>query len=136
MNSEYYCKHILCMLNDEELYVPISANTDNTTRKLINELVTQYEECLCKEEVNYLTKCSHNTSFFYGLPKIHKSTIVSKAIKEQNCEYIEIENPSDLKFKPIVGGPNSATQRSSDFLDSILKPVGIIESAPTITLLN
>ncbi|WP_179116229.1 reverse transcriptase domain-containing protein, partial [Solemya velum gill symbiont] len=31
--------------------------------------------------------------------------------------------PADLKFRPIIGGPNSATQRLSHLLDLILKPL-------------
>jgi hypothetical protein len=39
----------------------------------------------------------------YGLPKVHKSEVISNAILEQHTECIKILNPDDLKFRPIVG---------------------------------
>jgi len=41
---------------------------------------------------------------------------LNKAIEKENSEYIVVENPADLNFRPIVGGPNSVTQRLSHFL--------------------
>jgi hypothetical protein len=62
-----------------------------------------------------------NTSNFYGLPKVHKREVISNAILEQHTECIKIFNLNDLKFRPIVGGPNCITQRLSHFIDIILK---------------
>lgn len=123
MNTDFYCEHIHSMLNDVEFYTTASEDFDTETRKIINDLIQTYDSCLHDKEKDYLVNFIHKTSFFYGLPKIHKSTIIGKAIEEQNDTYIEVENPTDLKFRPIVGGPNSATQRLSHFLDLILKPL-------------
>ena len=76
-----------------------------------------------QEECDYLTNFDHSTSYFYGLPKVHKSTMISEAISQQNAEYINVYRPEDLTFRPIVGGPNSPTQRLSELLDLILKPL-------------
>jgi len=62
------------------------------------------------------------TSQLYGLPKIHKSKLIIKAIEQQNQEYIEIANPNDLKFRPIVAGPSCPTHRLSNLIDILLKP--------------
>ena len=43
--------------------------------------------------------------------------------KCKNSEYIEILRHDDLTFRPIVGGPNNVTQRLSNFIDIILKPL-------------
>lgn len=59
----------------------------------------------------------------YGLPKVHKSKTIKEAIQKQNSEYITCEHPADLTFRPIVGGPAAPTQRLSNLLDIILKPL-------------
>ena len=85
---------------------------------MINKLIEDHGHGLFQEESDYLTYFKHNTSYFYGLPKIHKSTmIITEAIKQQNSEYIKVFQPCDLKFRPIVGGPNNPTQRLSHILD-------------------
>jgi hypothetical protein len=61
--------------------------------------------------------------FFYGLPKIHKSQTIADAIRVQNSEYISCLNPEDLTLRPIVGGHQSPTQRLSNLIDSLLKPL-------------
>jgi hypothetical protein len=61
-------------------------------------------------EIDYITNFTFTESYFYGLPKVHKSEVISNAILEQHSECIKILNPDDLKFRPIVGGPNCVTQ--------------------------
>ncbi|CAG2206353.1 unnamed protein product [Mytilus edulis] len=94
MDREYYRDNILNMLQDEMSYEVTDKKLDRQTK-----------------------------SYFYGLPKIHKSEEISNAISEQNSEYIELLTPNDLKFRPIVGGPNSVTQNLSHFIDIVLKPL-------------
>ena len=43
--------------------------------------------------------------YIFGLTKIHKSKIVESAINTQNSEIIEIFEASNLKLRPVVGGP-------------------------------
>ena len=42
-----------------------------------------------------------------------------ETFEQQKSDYVCVENPQDLTFRPIVGGPNSVTQRLSHFLDLI-----------------
>ena len=123
MNSNFYCEKIIDMLGNDEFYTLIGSNADNVTYKLINELVMKYRNGIMEEEIDYLTSFVYKTSYFYGLPKIHKSVIIREAIAKQNSEYVYVENPNDLTFRPIVGGPSGVTQRLSHFLDLILKPM-------------
>ena len=115
MDSDYYRDKILQMLSDKEYYEEIESSADSYTRKLINKLIDQHGSGLHDEEKDYLINFDHATSNFYGLPKVHKSIIIANAIAQQNSEYIVIRRPEDLKFRPIVGGPNSSTQRLSHF---------------------
>ena len=66
---------------------------------------------------------TYKTSNLYGLPKIHKSTSITTAIKEQNADYIKLPLPPNLKFRPIVAGPASPTHPLCNFVDIILKPL-------------
>ena len=123
MDTLYYRDKMREMLADTEFYSETDEKADTRTRKQINQLVDQFEDELMEEESEYLRNFEHSTSYYYGLPKIHKCEEIETAIKENNSEYIHIPQPKTLKFRPIVGGPNSATQRLSHLIDLILKPL-------------
>jgi hypothetical protein len=86
-------------------------------------LLHEHEGELHNEEIDYITNFTFSESYFYGLPRVHKSEVISNAILEQHTECIKTLNPYDLKFRPIVGGPNCDTQRLSHFIDIMLKPL-------------
>ena len=44
-------------------------------------------------------------------------------IEKQNSEIITFEEPSDLKLRPIISGPECPTRSLSDITDKILKPL-------------
>ena len=111
------------LLTDHENYVELESNQDRTIMKNINCLIKKYQNELTKKESGYIQNFTYRTSNFYGLPKIHKSTSITTAIKEQNADYIKLPPPPDLKFRPIVAGPASPTHRLSNFVDIILKPL-------------
>ena len=52
---------------------------------------------------------------------------MSKDIKivaeTQESEYVEIPDPNDLKFKPIVAGPPCSTNRLRKLIDIQLQPI-------------
>lgn len=123
MDANYYRNKIKEMLEDPDFYAETDEKADSRTRKLIHELIKKCGKDLFDEETDYLENFEHTTSYFYGLPKIHKCDEINDAIKNQNSEYIHILKPNTLTFRPIIGGPNSATQRLSHLLDLILKPL-------------
>ena len=86
-----------------------------------NALIKNYENSSLKQEVDDLTNFQHKSSNFYGLPKIHKSEIIHKAIEEQSSEYISCFQAKDLKLRPTVAGQKSPTKRLSNFVDILLK---------------
>ena len=85
--------------------------------------VTDFSNCLLKEEENFLSKISFSSRKFYGLPKVHKSEIIQEAIQVKNSEYVKIYEPSDLTFRPNVAGRNCPTRRLSN-LQSVTKIMG------------
>ena len=123
MDADYYRDKIREMLDDPNFYKEADEGADSRTRKLIHQLIEQHGKGLMDEEIDYLCNFEHSTSYFYGLPKIHKCDEINSAINEQQSDYIHILKPQTLTFRPIVGGPNSATQRLSHLLDLILKPL-------------
>ena len=61
-------------------------------------------------------------SMFYGLPKTHKSEMIRNECNKINSEYLEILDPEDLKFCPIVAGLACETHRLRNLVDILLKP--------------
>ena len=88
---------------------------------MIEKLTEKYKEALKQKEIEYLTGGQNKTSSLYGLPKVHKSKIISNVVKNNTKEVIEVQNPQDLKFRPIVAGPNYVTSKLNDFIDRVLK---------------
>jgi hypothetical protein len=82
-------------------------------------LLHEHEGELHKEEIDYITNFTFTESYFYGLPKVHKSEVISNAILEQHTECIKILNPNDLEFRPIVGGPPKCYCRNSQIVRNI-----------------
>ena len=66
---------------------------------------------------------------FYGLPKIHKSQLINTKCTQIDGVYLELLEPEDLSFRPIVAGPACETHRLSNLIDSLLKPyIGEVKS--------
>ena len=123
LSKSHYKSMILSQLNDEKTYKKLNSNPDQAIMKKIKALITKYKPLLTDSEYKYLSYNYFETTNFYGSPKIHKSEILHKAIKEKSKELITISQPKDLKLRPIIGGPECPTRRLSNFLDLILKPL-------------
>lgn len=63
---------------ENELYYEKQANhqSKNVMNKL-SKIIEEYGQELTKKEINYLLSFDVKTSNFYGLPKVHKSQIIS-----------------------------------------------------------
>ena len=123
MNKDFYASKITEMLNNNTTYNEINNDAIDKSKTQIRNLVDKYNMCLKEEERDYLTNFESRESNLYGLPKIHKSELVKKAIQTQNSEYITILNPEDLAFRPIIAGPISQTSRLSHLVDLLLKDI-------------
>ena len=55
-------------------------------------------------------------AIFMGSLK-YKARRITCAIKEQNFEIVNINEPQDLKVKPIVGGPKCPTRKLSELIN-------------------
>ena len=123
MNNSNHMTMVCSQFDDGITYKRLSMSSDKTILEKLSKLVNKYQRDLTKKETDYLTNFSCKTSNFYGLPKVHKSDVITKAIEEQNSEYIRVHEPEDLTLRPIVAGPNCLTKRLSPFTDTIIKPL-------------
>lgn len=122
MNADFYKYKMLEMLTDESYYSTIPENFRKEIFGKIERLINKNKH-LTNKEKDFLFNFDCKTSTFYGLPKIHKSQIIENACREnKNSEYIEVEDPNDLTFRPIVAGPICETNHLSCLLDILLKP--------------
>ena len=89
----------------EIVYRRTSDSCGKKVMKELGKLVEKYKDNLMDKGIDYLTNFSYNTSNFYGLPKVHKSDIITQAIIEQNSEYIKILVPEDLTVAQLLQVP-------------------------------
>ena len=83
MDSAHYEQMIYKQLEDKNTK-KVDPSCDNKTMRTNDTLIKKYENSFLKHEIDYLTNFQHESSNFYGLPKIHKSKMISKVIKEQS----------------------------------------------------
>ena len=55
--------------------------------------------------------------------KIHKYKLIAEQILKQNSEVITLNEPEDLKLRPIISGPECPTRNLSNIIDKIIKPL-------------
>ena len=120
MNKEFYKTKLLEMLEDKSFYKQIENQTTKETMKKLKKVVSLLKE-ITRNERNYLLDFECKSSMFYGLPKIHKSKLINKECTQIDGEYLELLDPEDLTFRPIVAGPACETHRLSNLIDILLK---------------
>ena len=99
-------------LNNQIIYQKLDKNLDSTFMKIYKK--NNHKNIFVDKEFKYLNETDYNTSNFYGLPKIHKSRLITNAIKEQNSKVVNIKELKDLKARPIVGGPRCSIRKLSE----------------------
>ena len=122
MNSNFYLNKSEEIINDNASYEKFPSSNDKKIMNNLKKLINKFDNELTEKEINYLTNFEYKTSNVYGLPKIHKSATISNSIKEQQSIIVTVDEPSDLKLRPIIVGPACPTHRLSHFLDIILQP--------------
>ena len=76
-------------MNDEKTYKTVESNCGAKIMKGIAKVIEKYKDDLTTTITKeYLISFLYNTSIFYGPPKIHKSKLIQKAVKEELKEYV------------------------------------------------
>ena len=122
LNKHHYRAMIYEHLSNQNTYQKLDKFLDPTIMKELKRLLNKHKSVFTDKEFNYLNEADYNTSSFYGLPKIHKSQLITNAIKKQNSEVVSIKKPQDLNVRPIVRGPKCPTRMLSTLIDNLLKP--------------
>ena len=123
MDKNYYKDQLVMRHLLSNAYKEVSRDSDKKVFKNLLEHIKKHKDIFSKKEMDYLTNFKFSSSQFYCFPKIHQSEIIKNAVKLQNSGYVEIINPADLKGRPISGGPESPTQRLSNLVEILLKPL-------------
>ena len=122
MDLKFYQECIISMLNDRNTY-EISDMDCGTLVKKVTKFVNTWSSVLNKEEILAVTKSEAYSATIYGLPKIHKSSIIQDTCLKTNARVVNVHNPVDLKFRPIVSCVNCPTTPLCIILNNILQPL-------------
>ena len=122
MNTLFYKTKLEEMLTDRTTYKELPTDIDNKTMRHIETFVKKHHNILTTREIRFLTQFENRHCNLYGLPKIHKSKTISDQLENNPTNYLMMEEPIDLTFRPIVAGPQCATSRLSELVDILLKP--------------
>ena len=113
MDSAHYEQMIYKQLEDKNTK-KVDPSCDNKTMRTNDTLIKKYENSFLKHEIDYLTNFQHESSNFYGLPKIHKSKMISKVIKEQSWIYFMFPTKR-LKTMPYSNRSQNSDLKSQQF---------------------
>ena len=123
MDKNYYRDKIVKEHLLSNIYKEVSIDSDKKVFKNSKKHVKNYESILTKKEIDYLINFKFTSSQFYCLPKVHKPEVIKNVINTEDSEYIQVHCPDDQKGRPISGGPESPTQRLSNWIEILLKPL-------------
>ena len=122
LEADHYKRMVEDIFKDPNYFEACGDNQMKSTIGKIKSFCKQYESNLTKDEISCLTNFDCKEANFYGLPKIHKSTIIKNAVQVQKSEIVSVFSPQDLSIRPIIGGPVAPTSNLSKLVDKLLKP--------------
>ena len=117
------------ILMDNIYYKKLKSDPQKSNNLKYRKHLKKFKKCLTDHETKYLENFEEKTSQFYGLPKIHKSNTIRLACLNTESSVVNITDVTDLKLRPIVAGPSCLTNRLSNLLDKLLKP--LVEEIPS-----
>ena len=125
MSNTYYYEMVMEHLRDSTTYE--ESETEDHDKRVM-ELIKEYADqntpdVLTEKENECISDFIPTSSIFYCLPKIHKNKEIQKIGKETPTEYLKMPEQPIIPGRPIVGGPNCPTNKLSNLMDLILKPL-------------
>ena len=121
LSKNHYRAMIYEHFNNQNTYQKLDKILELTFMKKYLKILNKHESIFTDKGLKYLNEADYDTRNFYGLPKIHKSQLITNTIKKQNSEVVSINEPQDVKVRPIVGGPKCPTRKLSELIDTLLK---------------
>ena len=123
MNKNHYVNMAEAILLDGNYYEQLETNPQKRNKLKYNQHINKHSKCMTKKELKFLKEFEIRESQFYGLPKVHKSQRIKLICETTITPDVTIPNVTDLKLRPIIAGPSCLTNRLSNFLDILLKPI-------------
>ena len=117
LSTEHYKTMIMQNLDDASTYKRLDSNIGMKIHKNLKKLLHKYNKCLTESEQKFLGENLSKLVIFMACLKV-----IEAVIHSQNTGVVEVQKPSNLKLRPIVGGSSCSTRRLSYFLDTLLKP--------------
>lgn len=122
MNKDFYVRVVHSMINEPSTYETVNTTCTQLASK-VKSFTNKWDSVLNKEEIKVINNHASSLANIYGLPKIHKSNILLEASRNNSTSsVINIPNPDDLKFRPIISCQNCPTTKLCEVLSNLLKP--------------
>ena len=77
LDATHYREMVHRIFNNPDYFQPCNSNESKEISLKITSLCRKYEKCLTPDEIHFLTKFDSKEANFYGLPKVHKSEIIT-----------------------------------------------------------
>ena len=74
-----------------------------------------------KKEYDYLTNFEQTTSNFFMVYQNLQNKEINEACKTFTLNYVELDPPNNLTFRPVVAGQTCKTHRLSNLTDILLQ---------------
>ena len=104
-------------LLDENKYKKLDSCMERKIQSNLLRFLKKYKSCFTEPEWKFFKDKHHEVSYFYGLPKIHKSMIMDSSISTQNSEIIKMFDLNDFKkLRSILGGSKCPTRKPSQLM--------------------
>ena len=123
MNTQHYMKMAEDILKDYQYYEKLSNDPMKKDRIQYQRLLHKHRSCLRENEYKYLSAFEIKHSQFYGLHKVYKSEEIRQYCELSRQPTVYIGEIDDSKLRPIIAGPACLTNRLSNLIDILLKPL-------------
>ena len=124
MNKSFYRDKLVIQDHlNSDTYEKSDIASDSRTMQELQGLMEIHQDCLTSKEREFICDFEWQTSEFYVLPKIHKCQSIISAINAQDTFVINLQDPFDLKGRPIVACCKSPIKNLSKMIELILKPL-------------
>ena len=121
LNELFYKYKVLQILTTDK-YEKLNRNVDYFVSLKLVSFFKRYKDMFSASERRAATKFDFRTTNIYGLPKLHKSSIVKEVLKNHTSSYLHLCDPVDLSFRLIFGGPCSPCSVLADLCNTLLNP--------------
>ena len=98
IDKDYYCNTLVMKHHlSTSTYQKVDSNSDKRVFNNLKLPIKKRESCLTNNELKYILNSNWKSSYFYVLPKVHKSKKIIEEINESNNICLNMQPPEGLK---------------------------------------